>query len=128
MSIPHQVELFIVTAKDKRPKHEDVTHACTTPHGYLTFAKKSGRSIMNNDIRDLYVFRLQIPLDVVITTPEELEAELTYAPLIGLHGINEPSRVKFIRCGKFRFKNEPVDVQVDENTVVSVYPEAVRIS
>lgn len=128
MGIPHQVELFIVTARDKRPKQEDITHACSTPHGYLTFAKKSGRSIMNNDTRDLYVFRLQIPLDVDVISPDELDEELKYAALIGLYGITEPSRIKFVRCGKFRFKNEPADMIIDEDTTVSVYPEGVRIS
>lgn len=128
MAIPHQVELFIVTARDKRPKQEDITHACSTPHGYLTFAKKSGRSIMNNDTRDLYVFRLQIPLDVNVISPDELDGELKYATLIGLHGITDPSRIKFVRCGKFRFNNEPSDTTVGEDIVVSIYPEGTRIS
>lgn len=128
MAIPHQVELFIVTARDKRPKQEDITHACSTPHGYLTYAKKSGRSIMNNDIRDLYVFRLQIPLDVDVIYPDELDTELKYASLIDLYGITHPNRVKFVRCGKFRFKNEPTDKVLDDDTVVSLYPEGTRIS
>lgn len=128
MTTPHQVELFIVTAKDRRPQNEHITHACSTPQGYVSFAKKSGRPIMNKEVQDLYVFRLKIPLDVQIVKPDQLKNTLPHAEAIGLHAFDHPERVKLIRHGKFRFQNTPVDTPVCENTTISIYPEATRIS
>lgn len=128
MAVPHQVELFIVTSKDKRPKIEDVLYATTTPHAYLTYAKRIGRALMNTPEQHLYVFRLQVPLDVDVLKPEEIESTLEYAGLLGIHKITTPSRIKFIRCGKWRFTSDTTTTELDSGTLLTMYPEGQRLS
>lgn len=128
MTIPHQVELFIVTAKDKRPKSGDVKYVTTEPHFYLTHAKKSGRCLLFQDSHDLYVFRVQVPLNVPISTPIEVQDTLPYASLLGVYGISEPEKIKFIKCGKWRFKNTSTLAELPDGTTVSLYPPGTRLS
>ena len=128
MSVPHQIELFVVTAKDSRPKAEDIRYATTAPHAYLSYAKKTGRSLMNTPEQKLYVFRLHVPMDVEVLTPLEVEPNLEYAGLLGLYEITAPARIKFIRCGKWRFNNTPKTVELTSGTLITLYPEGQRLS